>query len=271
MLEDWIAASLRFSQQKADFYSGARKIIRHATTTLPYVAGEPGILISDSGFTKSKMTLLKKYYYNDESVSVAVDLWRKRLVQDKYGSVGVTCYNHFVKGNVDGKSKRGSVFGPCIQAMTLTLMPDRSVAVDVFYRTTEFFKKFPADLVFVQDVLLPPFEVEQCKITFHFANLTAHSMYWVTLVPHLAAPINELRLLKKADPFFHDWCCKWLARYICPEYHRGIAKFAQAMRVHKDANERIPKKMMPHLQKYVRDNHPGHRTVYGGEDESSEN
>jgi hypothetical protein len=260
MLEDWISECLRLSQQPASFYSGARKILRGSQSKMK-LGGD--IELADAGYTKSKLTLLKKYYLNQESVDAALWLWEKRLSQDKYGSVGISCYNHFAKGNVDGKSKRGSIFGPCIQSVILTLMNNRTIEVDVLYRSSELYKKFPADLVFLYHVLLKPFNIpDKSNVTFHFSNLTLHPMYISTIIPHLAAPINELRLLKKADPPFHDWCCKWLARYICPEHHRGIAKFQQAMRVHKDANERISKKLMPHLQKYVRDEHPGFRNDY---------
>jgi hypothetical protein len=267
MLEDWIAASLRFSQQKADFYSGARKIIRGAQATMKL---SDDIRVEDAGYTKSKLTLLNKYYLNQESVDVALMLWEKRLSQDKYGSVGISCYGHYIKGNVDGKSKRGSVFGPCIQSVTLTLMNDRSVEIDVFYRTTELFKKFPADLVFIAGLLKPFNLTPNSNVTFHFANLTAHPMYWVTIIPHLALPVHELEQLKRVDPYFHDWVVKWTARYICDEHHRGIAKFAQAMRVCMDARKRIPKKMMPKIQKYLRDNHPGYKNDYKDPDEDGD-
>jgi hypothetical protein len=260
MLEDWIATCLRFSQESADFYSGARKILRGRQVKMK-LGGD--IELADAGYTKSKLTLLKKYYLNQESVDAALGLWEKRLSQGKYGSVGISCYNHFAKGNIDGKSKRGSIFGPCIQSVILTLMNDRSIEVDVFYRSTELFKKFPADLVFLYHILLKPFNIpDNSNVTFHFANTTIHPMYGITIFPLLSDPIRELKIIKRADPFFHDWLVKWSARYVCDEHHRGIAKFAQAMRVCKDARERIPKKAMPLLQKYLRDNHPGHRSSY---------
>jgi hypothetical protein len=145
--------------------------------------------------------------------------------------------------------------------------------VDIFYRTTELFKKFPADLVFVRDVLLAGFDFTTAplqSITFHFANVTCHPMYFVTLLPLLDDPIDELESIRKSDKYFFDWIVKWTSRYLVPEHHRGIQKFAQAMRVCQDAQSRIPKKMMPKLLTYLRKHHPGYRNDYTAPEEDDE-
>lgn len=265
MKSDWVDISLELAAEPASFYSGARKILRNRTFTFKHI--RPDLKMEDAGYTKSKMTMLKKNYLHEESIAVAIDLWTKRIGQRKYGSVSFTCFNHFVKGgSIDAKrSKRASVFGPCIQSVSLTYMNDHTTEVDVFYRTTELFKKFPADLVFIRDVLLAGFDFSTApltSITFHFANVTCHPMYFVTLIPLLDDPIGELDELKRVDKYFFDWIIKWTARYIVPRHHRGIAKFAQAMRVCTDARARIPKKVMPALIKYLDDNHPGYRNAY---------
>jgi len=228
--------------------------------------------MSDAGYTKSKTTMLTKNYLHQESKAVAIDLWAKRRGQAKYGSVGFTCYNHFVKGgSIDAKrSKRASVFGPCIQSVVLTWISKTELTVDLFYRTTEWLKKFPADLVFLRDVLLQGFDLAGMKVTAvncHFANITIHPMYFVTVLPHIEDPIRELERIKKADEFFWKWLIKWSARYICDEYSRGIQKFAQAMRVRKDATERLTPAKLKLLQDYFRANHPGHRNDYAEDDE----
>jgi hypothetical protein len=45
--------------------------------------------------------------------------------------------------------------GPCIQAVTLTWLSRTDVGLDVFYRTTEFYKKFPADLLLLTETHPP--------------------------------------------------------------------------------------------------------------------
>ena len=277
LLQEWVEHLLDLAGTKADFYSGCRKIIRQHSITFEH--WDDSITIEDSGYTKSKMTMLTKNYLHQESIDMAVRLWDRRREQAKYGSVSFTTFNHFVKGKgtldeiIEKKSKRASVFGPCIQSVSITWLDKKTASIDIFYRTTEFAKKFPADLVFIRDVLLAPFNFKGMKfdVTFHFANITIHPMYIVTVIPHIKNPVAAFDRLKKQDVFFYNWMIKWSARYICPEFMRGIQKFAQAMRVHMDANKRIDKKTLKLLQAYFRKNHPGYRNDYvdpdGEEDE----
>lgn len=266
MREDWVHHAVSLATEESDLYSGARKILRGRSFVFDRI--EDDLTMADCGFTKSKLTMLIRNYVHEESIEVAIRLWETRKTQKKYGSVGFTCYNHFIKS--EKTSKRGSVMGPCIQSVTLTWLPDKTTSVDVFYRTTELFKKFPADLVFLRDVLLSRFNFDGCpisSITFHFANITCHPMYFVTLIPLLKDPIKILDTLKRKDRYFFDWVVKWTARYLCDEHSRGIQKFSQALRVQKDARERIkkPKELISYLTK----NHPGYRNSYhdGDDDE----
>lgn len=268
LLDEWVTHLVALSKKREDLYSGCRKILRNRV--IRFDCWDDSITLADSGYTKSKMTMLVKNYLHEESRAMAVQLWNRRKAQAKYGSVSFTTFNHFVKGKgtldeiVAKGSKRASVFGPCIQSVSITWLDKKNVGIDIFYRTTEFSKKFPADLVFIRDVLLAPFDFKGMKptVNFHFANITIHPMYVVTAIPHMADFEREFESIKKADKFFFDWLVKWTARYICPEHMRGIQKFAQAMRVHMDANKRINKKTMKRLQTYLRKNHPGHRNAY---------
>lgn len=262
---DWVDACLELAKEPADFYAGGRKILTNRTLVFPDV--DDSLQIADAGYTKAKLSHLKRHYLHQESKDVAIALWDKRLGQAKYGSVGFTCYAHFVKGgSIDAKrSKRASVFGPCIQSITLTWISRTEVTVDAFYRTTEVLKKFPADLVFIRDVLLDGFNLEGMKIKLvcHFANITVHPMYFVTILPLVDSPKGEMRMIKKADPYYHDWLVKWTARYICEEFERGILKFSQALRVRKDARERLGARgILEDMQAYVRKYHPGYRNDY---------
>ena len=109
--------------------------------------------------------------------------------------------------------------------------------------------------------------VNSDEINFHFANITVHPMYFVTIVPLLNDPISQLNIIKAEDRYFFDWLVKWTARYVCEEHSRGIQKFSQALRVQKDALTRIPPKRLKRLQKYLRENHPGYRNAYEDQDE----
>lgn len=273
MKHDWLNTCFELSQEPADFYSGARKILRNRHFSIKRIRDD--LTMADAGYARQKMTMLTKNYLHEESKAVAIDLWEKRLGQRKYGSVSFTTFNHFVKGgSVDAKrSKRASVFGPCIQSVSLTWVNTDRVEVDVFYRTTELLKKFPADLVFIRDVLLDGFRFDETPlraINFHFANVTVHPMYWVTIAPLLKDPMRELEEIRKADEYFFNWVVKWTARYLCPEHHRGIQKFAQAMRVCTDARKRISPDVMPSLIAYLNEHHPGYRSEYVDPDQEEE-
>jgi len=265
MRKQWINECLEAAVRPSSFYSGCRKIHRGYSFTITKIADD--LKMEDVGYSKYKQTILTKGYLHAESRDMAVKLWEGRLARKKYGSVGFHCFSHLVKGGdlETKRSKRASVMGPCIQSVSVTLDNNGHAHVDLFYRTTELFKKFPADLVFIRDVLLAPFDFTTAplkSLNFHFANVTCHPMYFVTLLHMLDDPIGELEHLKKKDKFFFDWTVKWTARFLCPEYHRGIAKFAQALRVKKAADESIPPKLMKTLQKYLRDNHPGYKGDY---------
>jgi len=270
---EWIDHCLKLCNEEADLYSGCRKII--TARKLTFTCLDDSLQLEDAGYTKSKMSHLVRLYLHKESQDMAVQLWDKRRAQGKYGSVGFTTYNHFVKGGtIDAKrSKRASVFGPCIQSVVITLTDKKTVCIDVFYRTTELLKKFPADLVFLRDVLLKPFDLEGMTISAincHFANITVHPMYFVTIVPGIKDPVGALIAMGKKDKYFRDWTVKWTARYTCDEFSRGIQKFAQAMRVAKDASERIKPRVLEKLNEYLRETHPGYRSGYVDPDETEE-
>lgn len=267
MKAEWVDKCLELAATPAHFYSGARKILRNQHFSFRRIRDD--LVMEDLGYTKSKMTMLIKNYVHDESKRVAIELWDKRLRQRKYGSVSFTCFNHFVKGgDINAKrSKRASVFGPCIQSVSITYIEgkDQHAEVDIFYRTTELLKKFPADLVFIRDNLLKGFDFSTAPlrvVNFHFANITVHPMYFVTLIPSLDDPIEEWEIIREADPRFFDWSVKWTARYMIPGYHRGIEKFAQAMRVKHGADTLITGKKRKLIIDYCQEHHPGYRADY---------
>lgn len=282
----WVAKCLDSAKRPAEFYTGCRKI--HTGVTLTFDSLDESLRIEDAGFTKTKLGMLRRLYWDDEHAAKVAALWAGRVERGKYGSVSVSTYHHLTKSDPEKRSKRASVMGPCLVGVGFTLLNKNEIALDAFYRTTELFKKFPADLVFIRDTVVPaimsgddrvalgtdseghPLE-QVTRLRCHFANVTSHPMYAVTWLPHVSDMIGELDAIKSADRRFYDWTLKWTGRYVCPEYHRGIAKFAQALRVQKDALTRITGKKLKLLQEYIRDNHPGYRGDYeDGNDEAED-
>lgn len=275
MKAEWLEQCVRLSYRKGDLFSGARKIIRNVHFTFEDI--QPDLVYQDAGYTKNKRRALNKLYLHEESLSKAVELWEMRKSKNKYGSVSFHCYNHLLKADPEKGSKRASVMGPCLQAVTITWLSKKGCAIDVFYRTTELFKKFPADLVFLRDDVLTRFNFEDCpiqEINFHFANVTIHPMYFIVPALHMPNIFEEMDRIKKKDEYFFTWLIKWTARYLCEEHSRGIQKYAQAMRVHDEAKKVITPKQLKRWQEYLRDNHPGHRNDYvdpdAGEEEDGE-
>lgn len=267
MKSEWLKHCLKLSRQEADFYSGCRKILR--ARTLSFYTMDDSLQLKDAGYTTNKMRSLERGYLHPESKDVALQLWERLRSRDKYGSAGITTYNHFLKNDPDKKSKRASVMGPCIQSAVITYLDKKTYTIDLFYRTTELFKKFPADLVFVRDVLLSGFNFDGMRMeemNCHFANITMHPMYAICAIPHLKDPYAELDKIKKADEYFYNWLIKWTARYICEEHQRGIQKFAQALRVKDFGDEYFTGDFREEFAQYLRDNHPGHRNEYVDKD-----
>src|SRR5262252_7776961 len=94
LLQQWVNHCLAGSHTHSDLYSGCRKIIRPWRITFTSL---DGLTLRDAGFTTAKLRMLERNYVHQESINAAVHLWRRRVDQGKYGSVGFTTYNHFVK------------------------------------------------------------------------------------------------------------------------------------------------------------------------------
>jgi hypothetical protein len=258
---DWLkwCIDLACLPSERAFWSGARKIIPGAKLTFARL--DDSITMEGLGYTKYKLTRLNEQYFVEDAVKTAMMLHTKNVERKKYASSAFHCYGHLLKATFENRSKRGSVMGPCIQSVVLTLRPHlKSTSIDIFYRTTEAFKKLPADFVWLRESILPMVPGrDQYPISswnFHFVNVTIHPMYFATAIPHLPDPIATLELLRDRDPAFWQWAGKWIARYIVGgAASRSIEKFAQAQRSAMAANELIlASGEGPRLMQYLSDN-----------------
>ncbi len=261
MRDEWVDMCLELMFRPADEWASNRKILHNVVYTMEELTND--LTLNDCGYTKSKMSMLRRLYLVEESRDAVVPLWENRRgKQRKYGSVSFTCSGHSTKSDPTKGSKRASVMTPCIQSMSLTYHGNHTTEAHAFYRTTELFKKFPADLVFIRDELLPPFGAMPDRLTFMIANMTLHPMYFAVLMPHLNDPVRTLARLRDVDRKFHDYIVKATSRYFIPEFHRGIEKHSQSMSVYRDVNERTPPEMIEALTPYLQDHHTGFRTEY---------
>jgi hypothetical protein len=247
--EDWINKSLYLARRPADLWEATqRKILRQRRVT--FENWDTSLQLADVGFTPVKLRLLQRQYLNVESQAAAAQLWAKRRAMARYGSAAFHTYNHFVK-----RAGRKSEQGPCLQSVVITWLNKSEASIDVWYRTTEWFKKYPADIVFLRDVLLEPFDLSGMDITatFHFANITIHPGYWAVILRHLDDPIGEMQRIKEHDPQFFRVMFNWTRAYLCPEHGAFIARHRQSVRVQEHLLEVIRGSRLRALQAYLRE------------------
>lgn len=210
MKNSWVDLCTELSLTPTDYYTTDKKIFRGRTET--FDTFDPGLTLEELGYTKAKMRLLENLYIHEESIEEAVRQWDIRRTKGKYGSVGFHCYNHTVKPwSKDGR-RRASLHGPCLQSVTLTVLNRQTAHFDVFYRTTEIYKKYPADLLLLHEHLIPRFNLEgmEYKVTFHFANMTVNPTYFGVLLTFKDDPLKFLKLVERRDPKYFVGCAKWL-------------------------------------------------------------
>lgn len=232
--------------------TGNRKVLHNVVHVFYDLKSEYSKLeIEDLGFTKNKLNLLRKLYLVEESRDAMVNLWKSRCEkQDSYGSVAFTCHGHTSKADPES-GRPGALVSPCIQSISLTLHENKTVTAHAFYRVAEAFKKFPADLIFIRDILLPPFEKQPDRLVCLFANVTLHPMFFATIIPYLPDPIAVFQRLEDQDSKFWRWCVRCTARYILPENRGNIEKFSQAFATFKAIDNLLEDDMKAELTDYI--------------------
>jgi hypothetical protein len=260
MLKTWLRWTTEVLEIPDNFHISGKRISRgHTFETTAADLMTPDITLSMLGFSKKKITMLTDYYLNEESVRVALYQLEHRREKNTYGSVGITTYNHFAK-------KERPMHGPCIQSVVLTHSKGGKIDMDVFYRTTEIFKKFAADLIWLREIFLPQFNITNGGVVrFHFANITYHPMYWVVSAPYLSSPVESLIRIHSQDPITWKGIIRWTERYV--KQPDNLLKFKQAHRVSKHMHLLVPKPKMKELAKYISKNYKLVSNTVIGEDE----
>ena len=257
---EWLEHCLRLAGRQADLWANSRKILRGRK--LPFYALDDSLQLDDVHYTPSKLKQLTRDYLNEESRRAAVEQWDMRRKRAKPGSVSFHTYNHLLKGNgslseiVAKKSRVGSIVPPCMQSVIISWLWKDRAAIDVCFRSVELLKKLPADLVFLRDVLIAPFNLHgmSFSVTCYCANITIHPRDWVVLLPHLQDPLEIMETLRRKDPKFHEQVVKWTADYLLPERGSSIANYDTGQRVKRHALASIRGRTRQSLQDYLRDN-----------------
>lgn len=257
MKKRWIKLCAKLSAKPADFYASCRKILRNETILFTGDQWKNDLTLEDIGYTTNKLNRLIKDYRHPESHEKAIELWEHFVKRGSYSSTCFTTYNHLVKAGATSPSESVETRGPCLQSVVISLLPngrgEKKASVDVFYRTTEIFKKFPADLLLI-DGLLKPFNFENTPIDtiqMHFAGVTCHPMYCLVPAALCDDPVDFFESIRKSDKKFFNECVSWSHKYLVTS--RGITKFAQAIATQKKALESLERNGNMHLIDYIKD------------------
>lgn len=236
---EWLDHCLRLAGRPSDLYSKNRKILRNQHVS--FGLWDDSLSLDDVGYTDKKLSDLERLYQHDESQAKALELWRGRR-SDKFGSVAFHCFSHLTK-----RAGRTGEQGPCLLSVVIS-NPFGKTAVDVNYRSTELFKKFSADLVFLREVLLKPFGRID-TVTCNVANVTLAPLYFPTVIPHLDDPIAELEKLRQRDAKFHRLVVHESKDLLCGGTVN--ANFQSAQRVVRHVMEQTNPRIMNAVKTYL--------------------
>ena len=116
--------------------------------------------------TESKMSSLKKAYFNQESLDRA-----KKRLEEGANSVSIS---------LQAKDKTYTKQDHCMVSMVI-YRDKKDYEITVFYRVTEICRKFLFDLKFLHDVVLPYLGIENYHVTFFFTRITLSLIFLHTL------------------------------------------------------------------------------------------
>ena len=133
-----------FSNDECSYWAYNRKYYRHFTWIINDFF-EGNYDIGYLGYSKSKMTSLRKTYESPELLNLGTDI----LIQQEDKAYISSTFS-FITG---AKSKKKKSY--CINTAVFTKDPDaknKKVDLTIFYRATEIPKKFGADLLFLREI-----------------------------------------------------------------------------------------------------------------------
>src|SRR6218665_82478 len=156
--ETWLHHCVKLSNTSSVLLKpNTRKIFRGQQ--IKFKSLDDSLQLETVGYTKAKMRQLERNYLVPESIETALALWKvyRHKHRNNYDSIGISTMGHLMKTKTTERRAGVSAMGPCMQSVVITNLGPEDVAIDVYYRTADLLRKFPADLIFLRDVLLKPF------------------------------------------------------------------------------------------------------------------
>lgn len=235
----WSIFCSSMAKEEADYFSGVQKILHNRSA---YINIKSIGDIEDFGYSEkgNKIKSLRKHYLNEEQLDNAVRLIKDRVDKRRYGSAGFP---------LTGDVKKWTKQDFCMQAATITYVPNKKLQVAVFYRTTEVIKKFSADLVFLKDIVLSRIPDVSYNVKFNFSNLTVHPMFFPILLAHVDNPVKLLKSIEESDKKFYVGIEKWMTKYLFEGETSWVQNFSQARQVHKSMLELTDPKQLDEIKR----------------------
>lgn len=231
-LKDWSSFALKLALDDPKHTISIRKIIPNVAF---HTKLDSSIKLTNTGFKEggSKLAMLRRYYYNEESIKKALSALK--VMQDK-GSFGSVAFSTI------GFEKKFTHHQHCIQSVSIRHHLSGDLEYTVFYRAAECVKIFTGDMVFIRDVLMPIFG--SGPVCFFFSNATLNSMYVPLMFIHDKEKwLKGLKEIKKVDPSFHSRIGTWCKRYFAD----ADINYSSAHRIQEHLKENLDKKFRKEL------------------------
>lgn len=191
MLEAWREAALFLMHTPPQFRQSSRKLFRNLNMIVPghYLSpDEESITLESTGYSAAKLKQLKWHYLNQPTIDRCKFDVNQKLDGNKIGS-GTFDFRGNVKKHVKADY--------CLVGSVVTVVKGQ-LEMDIFYRSTEFTKRFLGDLLFFKEVIIPQFDMAPIRhINFHFTNLTWHPMFAMFLMSHTPNWKQQLELCRQ--------------------------------------------------------------------------
>lgn len=204
-LKDWSNFCISLAMMKPEYTSGIRKMVPNIMFETPL---DQSLKLTHVGFKEngSKLSMLKKYYFNEQSIKKAKLALEKIQKKKDHGSVAFSTI---------GEEKKFTHHQHCIQAVAIKSYPSGQIEYTVFYRASETIKIFMGDMVFIRDIIMPIFG--KGKVAFIFSSANLNAMYCPIMFIHDDNWIKMLKDLYKRDKPFFKRFKKWTEMYFSNE------------------------------------------------------
>lgn len=238
-LNHWSDFCRELALEEPRFTYSIRKIVPNVIFETPL---DDSIKLTNVGFKEggSKITMLKKYYSNPESIKKAQLALEKIANKNDFGSVAFSTI---------GQEKKFTHHQHCIQSISIRHHPGGKLEYTVFYRAAEMIKIFTGDMVFIRDFIQPLFGPG--KVTFFFSNATLNAMYCPIMFIHKEEDwIKMLRVLRFKDISFFNRFKKWTEMYFSDEVINYSSAEVIRELIHRNLNKRKRKEILDEFKKY---------------------